>query len=1830
MLAGVCRAQTAPQAPALPRHKIQVSDPALAGALTAGGARLIADYGAFQLYDADQAAVDALAGQAQVRDNYNSVLLNAARLDTSLPEIQSLRKTVGAFVGRRMHLVQFAGPVQPAWREDLLKAGARIVSYIPQNAYLVYGDSNAIAQIQSLAANAPHFQWEGVYRDEYKIHPAAQSVDAKGNPRQIGAEWFAIQMVADAGANADTLRLLDGLKLEALRSPHFALNYLNVVGRFRPADLPRIAAQPDVVSILPYVTPKKMDERQDQIVAGNISGNTPSGPGYLAWLEGLGFTQAQFDASGFAVDVSDSGIDDGTTSPNHFGLYTDGIAGGDSHVIYNRLEGTPNPRSTLKGCDGHGNLNAHIIGGYDNGASFPFEDSSGYHYGLGTCPFVRLGSSVVFDPDYWTDPDYPTLQTAAYKSGARISNNSWGGSTGVYDSDAQEFDALVRDADTSTAGNQEMVMVFAAGNDMNGPEADSVTSPGTAKNVITVGAAQGVQAIGGSDICGWPDSDADDANFVPGFSGEGPCNDGRHKPDIMAPGTHISGGVIQAANPGTDGTADLCFIDFPSSELGVCGGTDGDLFFPAGQQFYTTSTGTSHSTPCVSGGCALLRQYFINYGWSPPSPAMTKAFLMNSARYLTGGGANDTLWSDSQGMGEMDLGMAFDGTLRILEDELAGDLFTATGQKRTFAGTIADTTKPFRVTLAWTDAPGSTTASLALNNDLDLTVTIGGVTYFGNNFSGEYSVAGGSPDTLDNVESVYLPAGVSGPFTITVTAASINSVGVPNGADALEQDFALVAYNATPVSITSPILVAETCAPTNGVIDPGETVIVDFALQNGGAVNLTNLLVTLLQTNGVFLPDGAKTVSVLAAGGPPILVPFAFTAVGSCGGTLTATLALQGDAGSLGTITNTFPLGLFIQTLALTQNFDSVTAPALPAGWSTDVTGEVGAWFTESTNGTVDSPPNAAFCADSPNSGVSELLSPVFAIAGASAQLEFRQSYALEADSAASVAFDGGVLEIKIGAGSFTDILAAGGTFLQNGYNMTSDEEADDPGNQFPGRAVWSGVSGPYSTNSYITTIVQLPPAAAGQSVQLKWRLGTDDNNEYRPFVGWWVDSIVVNDGYYSCCSGAPVTQPELLYPTNGFRCAWDTFPVIGEAVPGLLLTVYDNGASNTASLVPSYGSFSADVSLAFGTNVLTAVQSLSGTNVSSAPLTVLLPPPPPALSAPSVSAQVVAYTESGLSNAVVALYDGVAPSGVLLATFTNNSSGNFSGTVTLSDGLHSLTAIETFAGLTSFSSAPAPVEVTTVPPPTILSPVSGQIVTNPSLTLRGKGIAAAKVSIYDDGGLLTNVTVKSAGAFSTILKLGGGAHSLTAIQTQNGMASPPSPAVVVMVILAPVISVEPQDQTNFLKGSVTFVSGATGAPPLRYYWERDGVKIPGATGASLTLRSLTASSAATYHMVASNSYGSASSGDATLTLVPNPFPNLTGNYAGLFLETNALETNAQFRSSGLFTLSLTSLGAYTGKILNAGGACSFSGSFPCTGRVAQTVSRGKDLTPLTLDLTLDLTRGTEQILGYVSNATWIASLQADRATYSAPARAPESSNHYTLIFACDSGGANSPGGDGFGKVTVSSAGKISLTGTLSDNTAVAPAAVSVSKYGQWPLYIPLYGKEGSLSGWVDFTNAPGLSFQGNGAGWFRTNSSGKFYPRGFTNYLSIIGSTFAPAAAHEPALALTNLVVTLDGAGLSLPLTNNVTLSPNGKFLTVLTNNPDISKLTLSVVPGTGLISGSFSNPATHLSSAVKGVVFQQQTNAAGFFLGTNMTGSFLLTLPGTNMTGPSLLTLP
>ena len=841
-------------------HKLRISDQALAQSLVARGGRLIADYGGFQLIEADDSILTNLdTRHVEWSDDFDEIKLNAVSLNTRTAGVVALRKSAGNFSGKHLHLVQFAGPVKPEWLAALEKHGARIVSYIPENAYLIYGDAAAIGRMQTWAGTNQFVQWEGSYADDYKIHPAARLVYLYGRPQLPLTDVFSIQMVDDSAANVATLTLIGQWQLAGAENEYTLLGYRNIIVRLPPEKLNLIAAQPDVVSIQPHFEPQKLDERQDQIIAGNLTGNVPSGPGYLTWLAGKGFTQAQFASSGFAVDVTDSGIDNGTTSPGHFGLYTSGDTTQKSRVVYNRLEGTEHSGSTLQGCDGHGTLNTHIIAGYDNFTNaFPHTDAEGYFYGLGICPFVETGSSVVFDPSTFTYPNFTNLQTQAYNSGARISNNSWGSDVGgAYDSFAQAYDALVRDVG-SAGQNRQMIIVFAAGN--RGPGSRTIDSPGSAKNVITVGAAENVRSMnlvnGGDNSSGYDgcnpstsDAGADSANDIASFSSRGPCADGRKKPDIVAPGSHITGGVAQISPPplpSSLGSAISCF-----NASAVCALSNSD-FFPLGQEFYTVSSGTSHSTPAVSGACALLRQFFINNTNAPPSPAMTKAYLMNSARYMNGAGANDKLWSASQGMGELDLETAFDGAQRILRDQLPVETFTAAGQMHTYTGMVPDPTKPFCVTLAWTDAPGNTAAAKALVNNLDLVVTAGTNIYKGNVFNGQYSTNGGTADGTNNVESVFLQAGMATNFTVTISAAQISADAITNGGGLPEQDYALAIYNgAIALPVVQSISVSNNLVTLQWGVNANFNYNVQFK-NNLTDASWTDVTTNILATNAVF------------------------------------------------------------------------------------------------------------------------------------------------------------------------------------------------------------------------------------------------------------------------------------------------------------------------------------------------------------------------------------------------------------------------------------------------------------------------------------------------------------------------------------------------------------------------------------------------------------------------------------------------------------------------------------------------------------------------------------------------------------------------------------------------------------------------------------------------------------------------------------------------------------------------------------------------------------------------------------------------------------------
>ena len=210
---------------------------------------------------------------------------------------------------------------------------------------------------------------------------------------------------------------------------------------------------------------------------------------------------------------------------------------------------------------------------------------------------------------------------------------------------------------------------------------------------------------------------------------------------------------------------------------------------------------------------------------------------------------------------------------------------------------------------------------------------------------------------------------------------------------------------------------------------------------------------------------------------------------------------------------------------SLTETFDGVTAPAIPATWTATVVVGTAAdnWVTSTTS--TSTPPNAAFTNDVAGIRDKVLDSPPILVDFTGGQVTFRNNFNTEST------FDGEVLEIKIGAGAFQDIIAAGGSFVTGGYNATISTGFSSP---IAGRSAWSGSSG-----GFITSTVNLPAAAHGQTIQLRWRVASDVSVAA---TGVFIDNVFVGGTCppnhcqgttISCDDGNPCTD-DTCNPASG------------------------------------------------------------------------------------------------------------------------------------------------------------------------------------------------------------------------------------------------------------------------------------------------------------------------------------------------------------------------------------------------------------------------------------------------------------------------------------------------------------------------------------------------------------------------------------------------------------------------------------------------------------------------------------------------------------------------
>jgi len=133
-------------------------------------------------------------------------------------------------------------------------------------------------------------------------------VDDVAQAAALGITGAARGIYELGGPDDETFKVIESLRKSDIIGKHEIKHYVNFVVGLDAESLRQVAELPDVISIHPYIEPQKFDEAQSLILRGNLNGNLPTPGDYLQYLLGKGFTQAQFDSSSFAVDVTDSGV----------------------------------------------------------------------------------------------------------------------------------------------------------------------------------------------------------------------------------------------------------------------------------------------------------------------------------------------------------------------------------------------------------------------------------------------------------------------------------------------------------------------------------------------------------------------------------------------------------------------------------------------------------------------------------------------------------------------------------------------------------------------------------------------------------------------------------------------------------------------------------------------------------------------------------------------------------------------------------------------------------------------------------------------------------------------------------------------------------------------------------------------------------------------------------------------------------------------------------------------------------------------------------------------------------------------------------------------------------------------------------------------------------------------------------------------------------------------------------------------------------------------------------------------------------------------------------
>lgn len=696
-------------------------------------------------------------GPQPVAENVDAASLHLRAGVIALRPDASLHRAEVGDVESARYVVQLDGPLSEERLAAIRQAGLQLGDYLPSNAYIVRltAGTNALPRLRDLG----FVRWVGRFDKSWKLDP------------EIGTRFFDTP-IRQAEAAAGQVRLVVALFQD--ESLDAALEKIALIPGAMIHSTDAASAQPMIELTMPLVGHAQLAEFEA-----------------VQWVEEAAEAIKRNSSNKWILQTYVNGSttvwDRGIRGQGQVGHVCDGAVRS-SHCSFSDPGGNPIGPTHRKilayygtsGSDSHG---THVAGTC-LGNEQPVNGST-------TNRGMAYEAKLVFtnlDTEIGSTNLFTKLQQA-HNAGARIHTNSWGndGST--------SYTSWARDVDRLSHTYEDDVVIFAITN-ING----SVRTPENAKNCIAVAASTDNPAT---------------SHCAGGFA---TTNDGRRKPELMAPGCST----------------------VSSSASTSCGFT--------GSGF----TGTSMAAPAVAGAALLARQYYAD-GFYPtgaangadafvPSGALIRGTLINSAVDLTGIAGFP---SNQEGWGRVLLENAlyFSGDTRklVVLDDIRNVSGLTTGQSRSYDLQVNSNAFPLKVTLVWTEKEASLNANPAYINNLNLEVIAPDASaYRGNNFSSGQSAAGGSFDTKNNVEQVLRTSPATGQYTIHVTAPTVNT--------ATPQGFALLVTG--DVSIAAP-------APTLADVTP------DF-----GDADTIIPVVTLTGTN--FTTTGTTTVKLSRSGFPDI------------------------------------------------------------------------------------------------------------------------------------------------------------------------------------------------------------------------------------------------------------------------------------------------------------------------------------------------------------------------------------------------------------------------------------------------------------------------------------------------------------------------------------------------------------------------------------------------------------------------------------------------------------------------------------------------------------------------------------------------------------------------------------------------------------------------------------------------------------------------------------------------------------------------------------------------------------------------------------------------